>query len=91
VTDGENHRLLIFDNAAAKGNGATADNVLGQADFTTGTANSGGISASTLNNPRGVVFDEAPWRLWVADRQNQRVLRFELSYKLYLPLVLRNG
>jgi sugar lactone lactonase YvrE len=91
VTDGENHRLLIFDNAAAKGNGAMADNVLGQADFSTGTANSGGISAGTLNGPRGVLFDEATLRLWVADRQNQRVLRFELSYKLYLPLVLRNG
>jgi sugar lactone lactonase YvrE len=90
VTESGNHRLLIFNNAATKGNGAPADNVLGQAGFTTGTANAGGISASTLNSPRGVFFDNAALRLWVADRQNQRVLRFESPYKIYLPLILRN-
>jgi sugar lactone lactonase YvrE len=91
VTESHNHRLLSFNDAAAKGNGAPADNVLGQADFATGAANGGGISARTLNSPRGVFFDNATLRLWVTDRQNQRVLRFESSYKTYLPLILRDS
>ena len=43
VADDQNNRILIFNNAESKPNGANADIVLGQADFFTGTTNTGGI------------------------------------------------
>lgn len=72
IADGSNNRVLRFDNAAFLGNGAPASAVLGQANFTTATA---GASGSTLNSPHGLVVgpDDA---LWVADRVNHRVLRY---------------
>lgn len=80
VSDPLNHRILIFNNAATLNNHGGADNpadhVLGQSNFTTGTANTGGISASTLNLPEYIFFDHANKTLWVADSDNNRVLRY---------------
>ncbi len=73
VADRANNRILRFDAAAAKSNGAVADGVLGQADFTTGTS---GTSATAMSAPWGLCLD-ASGRLWVADRSNSRVLRFD--------------
>ena len=73
VADRANNRILRFDAASAKANGAAADGVLGQADFTTGTS---GTSATALSAPWGVYLD-VNGRLWVADRSNSRVLRFD--------------
>lgn len=68
-----NNRVLRFDNAAAKSNGAAADGVLGQALFS--TSGSGG-GASGLNSPIGVLaLDNG--ELWVVDRNNHRILRYE--------------
>ena len=54
----------------------TADAVLGQADFTTNLPNQGGAaSAATMKGNRGVLVDK-DGRLWVADSENNRVLRF---------------
>jgi sugar lactone lactonase YvrE len=75
VADRANNRVLKFNNAASKPNGASADVVLGQADFTTSTT---GTSASTLNAPWGVTGDNGG-RLWIADRGNSRVLRFDAA------------
>jgi DNA-binding beta-propeller fold protein YncE len=88
VADGSNHRLLLFDAAAGKANGADADGVLGQADFIHGDANrGGGVAANTLDNPIGVAV--ASGRLWVADYNNNRVLAFGFR-NLFLPMVLKN-
>jgi sugar lactone lactonase YvrE len=76
VADAANHRILIFNNGATLANGANADNVLGQADFTTGTPNTGGISASTLNQPAKVFADNSVGALWAAEFGNNRVLRY---------------
>ena len=76
VSDLSNNRVLRFDNASTIASGAAANGVLGQADFTTATANTGGISASTMSGPIGVFVDKAG-RLWVAERDNKRVLRFD--------------
>ncbi|TSA30134.1 MAG: T9SS C-terminal target domain-containing protein [Ignavibacteriales bacterium] len=76
VADLSNNRVLRFDNASTLTSGAAATRVLGQADFTTGTANTGGISASTMWSPIGVYVDVAG-RLWVTERDNKRVLRFD--------------
>jgi len=73
VAERDNNRVLRFDNAAAKANGANADGVLGQPDFVTGTT---GLSATKMNEPFGV-FVDAGGRLWVADDVNNRVIRFD--------------
>ena len=53
----------------------TADAVLGQADFASGTANAGGgPTATSLNEPRGLCIDRVSGRLFVADSLNHRVL-----------------
>ena len=73
VTDRLNHRVLRFDNAAAKANGAPADGVLGQPDFTTGTS---GLSSTKMNRPMGVYAD-AVGSLWVCEDDNNRAIRFD--------------
>jgi hypothetical protein len=72
VADTGCHRVLIWDQATVPGDGQAADYVLGQADFTTGTANFGGISSSSLHNPSSVFVDNE--RLFVADTSNHRIL-----------------
>lgn len=76
MTDNYNNRVLIFNDAVSKTNGANADLVLGQSDFVTGSVNTGGISAKTLNGPQLISFDSATSTLWVADGGNQRVLAY---------------
>jgi DNA-binding beta-propeller fold protein YncE len=73
VVDNFNHRVLRFDNAASKANGANADGVLGQPDFNSDTPSDG---QSRLSSPAGV-FVDAAGRLWVTDLLNSRVLRFD--------------
>lgn len=73
VVDAGNNRVLIFYNAASKGNGANADRVLGQASFVTAAS---GTSATALFNPWGACTDRGG-RLWVVDSGNHRILRFD--------------
>ncbi|MBI4358775.1 MAG: hypothetical protein HY584_05690, partial [Candidatus Omnitrophica bacterium] len=49
-----------------------ADVVLGQPDFSSGTANNGGISASTFSTPRWITTDGT--RLIIAESGNNRVM-----------------
>lgn len=77
VVDNENHRVLRFDAAAAKSNGAPADGVLGQANFTGTLSNRGGATAAnSMRFPWGLSVDSSG-RLWVADTGNERLLRFD--------------
>ncbi|MCU0493115.1 MAG: NHL repeat-containing protein [Chloroflexaceae bacterium] len=73
VADFANNRVLRFDSAASKPNGAAADGVLGQSSFTT---NSPATSATGMAEPSGVSVDSAG-RLWVAEFGNDRILRFD--------------
>ncbi|MFA5803463.1 MAG: PHB depolymerase family esterase [Melioribacteraceae bacterium] len=73
VSDYLNNRVLRFDNASSKSSGSSADAVFGQPDFTT---NSGGTSANKMKGPVGV-FSDGNGQLWVTDRLNHRVLRFD--------------
>lgn len=77
VADQDNNRVLRYDNASSKANGADADRVLGQADFVSGASNRGGaVMTNTLNSPTGVWLDAAG-SLWVGDGDNNRILRFD--------------
>ncbi len=75
AADAGNNRVLRFDNAAAKPNGAPADRVLGQRDFTSATVTA---TAQSMWKPSGVAVDTSG-RVWVADRLNNRVLGFEAA------------
>ncbi len=77
VSDRNNNRVLRYNSAASKANGASADLVLGQADFTSGSSNRGGAAAAnTLSLPYGVVID-VRGNLWVVDMGNNRILRYD--------------
>ncbi|MBI3071356.1 MAG: hypothetical protein HYY84_04430 [Deltaproteobacteria bacterium] len=82
VSDTANNRVIAY--ATAKGVCippcvfATPDAgwVLGQTDFTTADAGSG---LSQMNGPEGLAFDGKWKRLFVADRNNNRVLIFAID------------
>jgi DNA-binding beta-propeller fold protein YncE/fibronectin type 3 domain-containing protein len=74
VADPGNNRVLRFANASSLANGSNATSVLGQPDFTS----SFGIdppNQSVMANPTGIAVDGSG-NLYVADQQNNRVLRF---------------
>lgn len=72
VADRMNHRILVWDTIPSQ-NGQPADAVIGQADFTSNTANRGGsVGADTLNEPYGISCDAN--RLYIADGKNFRVI-----------------
>ena len=73
------HRMTIYEQAATRANGAPADYVWGQADFVTGTAASPPTSTS-LNTPRAVYVDEARGDVYLADYDNNRVLRYTVQF-----------
>jgi hypothetical protein len=74
ISDHVNNRVLIFHNAHSLAtNKPTADRVLGQATMGTSTAST---TATGLNGPTGLMIDRHG-NLWVADRTNNRVLRYD--------------
>lgn len=74
VADTSNHRVLHFRAAASKGLGAPADGVLGKTTFTDGAP--ANAAANTMFGPIAVGCQGFS-RLWVCDRDNHRVLRFD--------------
>jgi sugar lactone lactonase YvrE len=76
VADFNNNRVLEYDSPLTAD--TVADRVFGQPDFTTSTCNypDGGVSASSLCEPRGVAVDAAG-NLYVADWNNNRVLEYD--------------
>jgi DNA-binding beta-propeller fold protein YncE len=72
VADSDNNRVLRFDSAASKGNGASADGVLGQENFTSRTAV---LDRDGMGEPVDCWVDGTT--LWTAEVDNYRVLRFD--------------
>lgn len=72
VADRENHRVLIW-NSFPTQNGQPADLVLGQPDFSSNTANVGGISGSSMNLPFSVSANPAG-QMFLSEQGNNRVL-----------------
>jgi len=73
VTDVGNNRVLVY--LDPQNTDTVADLVLGQPNFTSRTANNGGVSASSLHAPHGVAVDTAG-NVHVADLLNNRVLEY---------------
>ena len=76
VTDGGNHRVLVFDVHPDRiANGAEAIAVLGQDDF---TSTETGTSATRWELPGDLVLDEENQRLFVGVAWQHRVLAFDV-------------
>ncbi len=73
VSDEDNNRILRFDNASTLANGAAANGVVGQINFTT---NLSGVTDRTLDDAEYNPFVDGGGSLWVPDNSNNRVLRF---------------
>jgi sugar lactone lactonase YvrE len=72
VADTVHHRVLMFEAASTRTNWI-ADKIFGQPDFATITP---GTARGKMKSPYDVCVDAAD-RLWVADKENNRVLRFD--------------
>ncbi|MEO5913292.1 MAG: NHL repeat-containing protein [Luteolibacter sp.] len=72
VADSDNNRVLGFFAASSLGNNPKADVVLGQPDFNTTSSDT---TAAKMTYPSGVSVGPDD-TLWVADTDNNRVLRF---------------
>jgi sugar lactone lactonase YvrE len=72
VADPTRHRVLMFEAASTRTNWI-ADKIFGQPDFATITP---GTARGKMKFPYDVCVDAAD-RLWVADKENNRVLRFD--------------
>jgi sugar lactone lactonase YvrE/Leucine-rich repeat (LRR) protein len=70
VADWLNHRVLRFASFSALSNGANAEVVFGQSNFTSNVA-----SVSNLSAPEGMYLD-SQGNLWIADGGNNRIVRF---------------
>jgi sugar lactone lactonase YvrE len=73
VADASNNRVLRFDEVTFKASGASADGVLGQASF---VVSAGATSATRMSAPYSLSMN-SDGVLWVADVNNNRVLRFD--------------
>jgi len=71
IADGGNHRILAYENP--RGSDTQADEVIGQANF---TSNGAGSGVSKVSGPQGLAVDPQG-NLYVADLNNSRVLLFQ--------------
>lgn len=73
VADNINNRAAMFQNAATKASGADADGLLGAVTF---IVNPSGNTDGQMRQPQDIAVDGSG-RVWVADWQNHRILRFD--------------
>jgi sugar lactone lactonase YvrE len=77
VVDANNNRVLRFDNITNKPNGAAADAVLGQPVLDTGgSGGTDGLTQAKMDTPYSLAVSSSG-TLFVSDRDNNRVLRFD--------------
>jgi len=79
ISDFTNNRVLGWADVSALTNGAPADLVIGQPDFSSNVCNNGGTTAASLCVPMHISVDNAG-NLYVADRGNSRVLIYLTPY-----------
>jgi hypothetical protein len=78
VSDHYNNRVLKFNNISSASSGAAANSVFGQTNF---TSNASGNAINQFNLPLQIYVD-VNGRLWVADFNNNRILRFDNAASL---------
>ena len=86
IADTANNRVLGWSNLSALSNGAPADLVLGQVNFTADLSSSPAgdvpVSASGLSSPWSVAVD-SKGNLYVSDNDNNRVLEYNSPYNAF--------
>ena len=87
VTDSDNSRVLKY--SAPFSNGMAASMVLGEPDFTSINSSSGCSQTLTLN-PARAKFDSSG-NIWVADQNNNRVLKYSVPLSSGMPASLVIG
>jgi DNA-binding beta-propeller fold protein YncE len=75
VAESSGHRVKVWDVASIT-DGENAVNVLGQSTF---TGNLAGNTQTGMNGPRGIVFDSATNRLFVAQLGSHRVTVYDVA------------
>jgi DNA-binding beta-propeller fold protein YncE len=75
VADGSNHRVIVY-NTASISNGEDAVNVLGQTNFTTGSAAN---TQSGLSTPTGLSYDSVRKHLLVSSSGNHRITVYDVD------------
>ena len=85
VADTNNNRVLLFDQINPDG---VADEVLGQPNFVSNTANNGGVSAASLHAPRGIAVDDSYLDLFIADTGNNRALQYDQPLNHPTPAIV---
>lgn len=91
IADTANNRILGWDSVDDYiSAGPSASLVLGQPDFTSTTANNGGVSAAGLNQPAAITLDFFG-ALYVSDTGNNRVLVYEPTVEDDGFLTFTNG
>ena len=73
VADTGNNRVLRYASAASLGNGAAAEAVFGQDNFTSNAAPA--AAADSLDSP-GALWIDTAGRLWVSDTDNNRIVMY---------------
>ncbi|MDP2304034.1 MAG: T9SS type A sorting domain-containing protein [Ignavibacteria bacterium] len=92
VSDFNNTRIMIFNNASSKSNGAAADNVLGQPNFITNNTYQKGQNGFYYDSDMeagsvyGVAVDATNNKLLVVDADNNRIMQFAASSPLPVEL-----
>ncbi|TAE30503.1 MAG: T9SS C-terminal target domain-containing protein [Candidatus Kapaibacterium sp.] len=81
ISDFGNNRVLRYDFAVLPVVGAMAERVLGQTSYTTAVS---GTTPNTFNNPAGLAIGTGG-ALYVADRTNNRVVRFNAAHMVLMP------
>ena len=74
VADTANNRVLVY-NDLINTTDEVADTVFGQPNFTSSTANNGGVSAASLSAPSRIEID-ALGNVYIGDSVNNRVLEY---------------
>lgn len=75
VSDYFNNRVIVYSTASII-NGQNASNVLGQPNFTSGTADT---TQNGMNSPYGLAYDSTNSRLFVAEYGNHRVTVYSIA------------
>lgn len=92
VADELNNRILVFKDplGVEPAEDDLADYVIGQMDFASNLPNQGysNPDSDTLDSPAGLALDSSGY-LWVADKYNHRILKFNTPITVNEPLAVK--